>query len=199
MLYKKKFTAYFFFLCIFLIVLNQKSVYAENTLIIEFCDVEWPPTCYFGDGNTFFSMIVTFNVTNSGDLKYITTPNSNLLYPYMIVDVGGFYAEYEGTGGFCMVTDHTIISGIISISVGMGFEIPDYNNSKVPQGRIIFWSDFASHTHPYTVEIYNTTMYINSDGEITNEQTTKLNIDKYIILSCMTIVVFVLFRKRYKL
>jgi len=84
----------------------------NNTLIIKVIDVEWPPSCHISENYSLFGINVSFEITNSGQSKFITTPHSNLLNPFMVVDLEGFCAEYEGTTGLCVITNHTINTGI---------------------------------------------------------------------------------------
>ena len=196
--HRSKLVLYVFVLCSLLLLMNLSSTSANNSLIIVLSDVEWPPSCHFGDNYTSFNMIITYNITNSGDIKHITTPHSNLLYPYMIVDIEGFYAEYEGTTGLCVITNHTIESGVTTISFGMRFDIPDYNSSIVPPGKITFWSDFASHSHPYNVVIYKTTLLIDNDGMIAEELIAHSNIDGLVLLGSLAFVIIVFQKKRHK-
>ena len=186
-----------FIICSLSILVNIPNVVADNnTLIIRIVDVEWPPSCHISENYSLFGINVSFEITNSGQSKFITTPHSNLLNPFMIVDLEGFYAEYEGTVGLCVITNHTINTGITIQSLWMGFEIPEYNKTSLPSGKIIFWSDFDDTSHPYDVVKYETTIFLDESGMIIKESTTRLNINGFLIVGSLVFLVVVFYRTR---
>ncbi len=179
-----------------ILFLNSLSTSASNSLIIELDSVELPLRYVIYEGSTYFDVIMKYNITNQGDTKYIATPQTNLLYPYMIVDVEGFYGEYEGMAGFCMCVEHTIETGVTSSGTIMTFLIPDYTSEKVPPGKIILWSDVDSHGHGYDIISINTTLYVNEDGTISTEPITETSIYEPILLTSLVFIVLVLYKRR---
>lgn len=186
--------------CILLIlILNASLTSATNSIIIDVDSIEWPPDYSIEEDSTYFHISISFNITNLGDTKYITTPHSNLLYPYMIVDLEGFHGEYEGMSGFCMITDHTIDTGVSSSGAIMSFLIHDYINEKVPPGKIILWSDVDSYGHGYDIISPNTTLFVNKKGDISTETNTELvKHNSLLLVNSVFIVLFLYKRKRNK-
>ena len=123
----------------------------------------------------------------------------------MIVDLENFYAEYESSICATIVTPHIIQSGTTNRSVGLSFEILNYNESTPPHGNITIWADFATQTHPYELILYKSVLdyfengsYVFQTGLLKSRYpTSKLDSFKSINISfIMIILVFFYTRKK---
>jgi hypothetical protein len=136
----------------------------NKVITLKTIDIQWPPSHYTTENHSSFSFSITFEISNYGSRKKITTPNSCLLNPHVILNLENFYREYEGSICLCVVTTHAINPGATNRSIGISFEMLNYNVSTPPDGNISVWADLASKTHPYEVIRYISTLYYFENG-----------------------------------
>ena len=179
----------------FIIFVNFETIQADsNTIIISLYNYEWPPTYHIHEDYTSFDLGLTYEIDNLGSTKTISTGNSCLLYPYLIVDIEGYYGEYEGLICAAVCTNHSVQHGKTSYHIYMYFEIHDYNKTIPSNGKITLWSDLNDDYHPYVVEIIKTTIFLDENGMIVDVSTYPLSYPE--LLSLISIFLLVIIFRR---
>ncbi len=200
----KKISLALFFVSLLIFSPSLLKANDNDTIHIRITDVTWPPSYYFWENYTAFGIGFLVEIWNPGENKTVTTPHSNLLDPHMIVDLEGFYGEYEGAPGLCVITGHVISSGYTNLSAGHSFWISDYNNTLPPFGEITVWSELDAYTTTFDVISYNATLTYNSTGvffqgleiEFSTPFTTTLVLEELYLFLAINMCIFSLYKKK---
>lgn len=155
---------------VFVILMSSLLVNAstENEIHIAITNVDWPFNYfnYFDEyGYSSYSLNLSIEIWNPGKVKTFHTSSTCLFVYNMIMDLEGFYQEIRSRGICgCMLTTHTISSGITNRSSHPEFKIYDYNNSLPPYGEITSWLEFDDTSNSYDVISHITKLIYNSTG-----------------------------------